>query len=198
MVENLAEAESFALYFSGSGASSSTPHLYISALATWPRKLGPCWGWKSRFPGIPGFTNASLGGTLLMTLNMNSIVLGVAVSPDGKHIVSGSDDNSVWVWDASTGAKLKELKGHTREVISVAFSPDGKHIVSGSFDKSVRMWDASTGSELKELKGHTDLVRSVAFSPNGTSANPDFCLDRVGASSANRGANQPGTNRHGV
>jgi WD40 repeat protein len=167
LAENLAEAESFALYFSGSGASSSTPHLYISALATWPRKLSPCWGWKSQFPGIPSFRNASQGSTLLMTLNVNSTVHTVAVSPDGKHIVSGLSDKSVWVWDASTGAELKKLKGHTNWVTSVAFSPDGKHIVSGSNDNSVQVWDMSTGSELKELKGHTYSVKSVAFSPDG-------------------------------
>jgi WD40 repeat protein len=59
--------------------------------------------------------------------------------------VSGSEDESVRVWDASTGLELKELNGHTGFVISVAFSRDGMHIVSGSYDKSVRVWDASTG-----------------------------------------------------
>ena len=142
MAENLAEAESFALYFSGSRASSSTPHLYISALATWPRKSSPCWEWKSRFPRIPGFTNALLGGTLLMTLNMNSAVYTVAVSPDGKHIVAGSYDNSVRVWDASTGSELKELNGHTNLVTSVVFSPDGNHIISGSYNNLAQVWDS--------------------------------------------------------
>ena len=42
-----------------SRASSSTPHLYISALATWPRNAEPCQGWRSHFSGIPRFTNAS-------------------------------------------------------------------------------------------------------------------------------------------
>jgi WD40 repeat protein len=46
--------------------------------------------------------------------------------------VSGLADNSVRVWDASTGAELKELKGHTDWVNSVAFSSDGTQIVSGS------------------------------------------------------------------
>jgi WD40 repeat protein len=78
-------------------------------------------------------------------------------------IVSGSDDNSVRVWDASTGAELKELKGHTRLGQSVAFSSDGTQIVSGSDDKSVRVWDASTGAELKELKGHTGSVNQLHF-----------------------------------
>jgi WD40 repeat protein len=74
----------------------------------------------------------------------------------------------VRVWDASTGAELKTLNGHTDAVWSVAFSSDGTRIVSGSFDNSVRVWDASTGAELKTLNGHTGYVSSVAFSSDGT------------------------------
>ena len=81
-------------------------------------------------------------------------VKSVAFSPDGKQIVSGSRDQTVRVWDASTGNNLKVLESHTDSVTSVAFSPNGKQIVSGSYDKSVRVWDASTGNELKVLKGH--------------------------------------------
>ncbi|EDR02514.1 uncharacterized protein LACBIDRAFT_295411 [Laccaria bicolor S238N-H82] len=94
-------------------------------------------------------------------------VTAVAVSPSGKQIVSGLEDKSVRVWDASMGDELKVLKGHTDLVRSIAFSPDGKQIVSGSNDESVRVWDASTGDKLKVLKGHTDSVISVAFSPDG-------------------------------
>jgi WD40 repeat protein len=93
-------------------------------------------------------------------------VNSVAFSPDGTRIVSGSSDKSVRVWDASTGAELKVLNGHTSAVYSVAFSPDGTRIVSGSSDNSVRVWDASTGAELKVLNGHTESVNSVAFSPD--------------------------------
>jgi len=72
------------------------------------------------------------------------------------------------VWDASTGAELKVLNGHTETVYTAAFSPNGTRIVSGSGDKSVRVWDASTGAELKVLNGHSSYVYSVAFSPDGT------------------------------
>jgi len=72
-----------------------------------------------------------------------SSVNSVVFSRDGMQIVSGSDDKSVRVWDASTGVELKQLKGHTDWVKSVAFSRDGMRIVSGSADESVRVWDLS-------------------------------------------------------
>jgi WD40 repeat protein len=85
--------------------------------------------------------DASTGEELKELKGHTDWVRSVAFSPDGKHIVSGSGDNSVRVWDASTGDKLKELKGHTNQVTSVAFSPDGKHIVSGLYDNSTWVWD---------------------------------------------------------
>ena len=59
-------------------------------------------------------------------------VTSVAFSPDGKRIVSGSEDKTVKVWDADKGQEILTLKGHTGTVTSVAFSPDGKRIVTGS------------------------------------------------------------------
>ena len=97
-------------------------------------------------------------------------VTSVSFSPDGARIVSGSDDSTVRVWDASTGALLHTLQGHTRDVMSVSFSPDGKRIVSGSYDKTMRVWDANPTSDkqcLVTLKGHRSSVNSVSFSPYG-------------------------------
>jgi WD40 repeat protein len=59
-------------------------------------------------------------------------VNSVAISRDGMRIVSGSYDKTVRMWDASTGAELNVLKGHTNWVNSVAISRDGMRIVSGS------------------------------------------------------------------
>jgi WD40 repeat protein len=94
-------------------------------------------------------------------------VTSVAFSPDGKQVVSGSNNRTVRLWDAVTGAALQTLKGHTNTVTSVAFSPDGKQVVSGSIDRMVRLWDAIIGAALQTLEGHTDWVRSVAFSSDG-------------------------------
>ena len=86
----------------------------------------------------------------------------VAFSHDGKQIVSGSDDKTIKIWDASSGACLKTLEGHSDWVRSVAFSHDGKQVVSGSGDKTIKIWDASSGACLKTLEaGRT--VYKVAF-----------------------------------
>ncbi|MHC4725359.1 MAG: protein kinase domain-containing protein, partial [Planctomycetota bacterium] len=104
----------------------------------------------------------------VMTLRGHSDeVHGMAVSPDGKRIVSGSVDKTVKVWDAATGAELITLRGHEGGINSVAFSQDGKRIVSGSEDKTIKIWDAATGAEVMTLRGHSDEVRGVAFGPDG-------------------------------
>ena len=69
----------------------------------------------------------------------------MAVSPDGRRIVSGSYDKTVAVWDLESGARLHELTGHQGGVSSVAVSPDGRRIVSGSGDKTVAVWDLESG-----------------------------------------------------
>src|SRR5262249_40117381 len=73
-----------------------------------------------------------------------SYVWSVAFSPDGKTLVSGSEDKTLILWDVATRQPLGQpLTGHTSYVRSVAFSPDGKTLVSGSGDKTLIWWDVS-------------------------------------------------------
>jgi WD40 repeat protein len=72
------------------------------------------------------------------------------------------------MWDASTGACLQTLEGHSGGVTSVAFSHDSTRLASASYDNTVKMWDASTGACLQTLEGHSGGVTSVAFSHDST------------------------------
>ena len=72
---------------------------------------------------------------------INCMVNAVAITPDGTKIVSGSSDNTIKVWDLSTGKDLLTLKGHKDIVDAVAITPDGTKIVSGSVDKTIKVWD---------------------------------------------------------
>ncbi|MFB2898496.1 caspase family protein, partial [Aerosakkonemataceae cyanobacterium BLCC-F50] len=92
-------------------------------------------------------------------------VYAVAFSPDGKTILSGSDDKTLKLWDTS-GKLLKTFTGHQGYVNAVAFSPDGKTILSGSDDKTLKLWDTS-GKLLKTFRGHQNSVNAVAFSADG-------------------------------
>ena len=94
-------------------------------------------------------------------------VRAVAVSPDGRFIVSGSDDRTVKVWEAESGRLLRSLEGHTDDVNAVAVSPDGRFIVSGSGDHTVKVWEAESRRLLRSLEGHMWSVDAVAVSPDG-------------------------------
>ena len=64
----------------------------------------------------------------------------MAFSPDGKTVLTGSDDKTARLWDAATGQPLGPPMKHQGAVRAVAFSPDGKTIVTGSDDKTARLW----------------------------------------------------------
>jgi WD40 repeat protein len=95
-------------------------------------------------------------------------VTAVAMTPDGKQIVSGSIDGTVRVWDLATGRTVHVLDVTAGDVWSVAVTPDGKRVISGSDDGIVQVWDLATGRRVAttccDLGG---TVRAVAVTPDG-------------------------------
>ncbi|CAE6540509.1 unnamed protein product [Rhizoctonia solani] len=79
-------------------------------------------------------------------------IYSVKFSRKGNHVVSGSRDKTVHIWDVHAQKSIfGPLKGHTSEVLSVAYSPDGTYIASASYDKAIRIWNTSTQPECTPL-----------------------------------------------
>jgi WD40 repeat protein len=86
----------------------------------------------------------------------------VAFSHDSTQLASASYDKTVKIWDASSGACLQTLAGHSDWVRTVAFSYDSTQLASTSDDSTVKIWDASSGACLQTLEGHSHDVKGLA------------------------------------
>ncbi|KAF8607918.1 hypothetical protein BDV93DRAFT_542055 [Ceratobasidium sp. AG-I] len=173
-VQELAlDAWGFALEFSTSPMSRSTPHIYMSALPFWPDHRPISTYYLPKMQGLSRLARTVTGKRKtapLAVCTTHSSVASVAYSFNSTRIVSGASDGTIQIWDADTGQPVGEpLEGHSGSVFAVTYSHDGTRIASGSADNTVRIWDAHTGEMVGEpLEGHTDWIRSVAYSPDST------------------------------
>ena len=71
-------------------------------------------------------------------------VQALAYTPDGRFLISTSDDRTVRVWDAVAGREVRSLDGHEDKVLSISISADGKRAVTASRDATAIIWDLST------------------------------------------------------
>src|SRR5678815_4140005 len=102
---------------------------------------------------------------------------GLAFTPDGRFLISGSLDQTVRVWEMASCKQVFELKGHKRSVAAIALSPNGRIVASAGGSQSypievadphqIRLWDIATGEQVAALSGHNEDVSSLAFSPDG-------------------------------
>lgn len=103
----------------------------------------------------------------------SSWVDAVAISKDGQILVSGSYDNTIKLWDLTTGKSVHTLVGHSSTVHSVAISADKKTVVSGSDDGTIKVWNVATGELIRTVKDSgserntTTKVQSVSISQDG-------------------------------
>jgi serine/threonine protein kinase/WD40 repeat protein len=94
----------------------------------------------------------------------------IAVTPDGKHAVTGATGGAVCVWSIATGKLVRQFEEHVATVYGAAISAKGNVALTGGRHGIGRLWNPSTGEELMQLTGHRSWVRCVAISPDGKRA----------------------------
>ena len=98
------------------------------------------------------------------------IALDVALSPDGRQLLTGSQDKMARLWDLAAGqARLPVLGGHASSVQSVGFSPDGRQALTASQNGDVRLWSGTPRDGIQSaavLAGHAHLG-GAAFTADG-------------------------------
>jgi WD40 repeat protein len=128
-------------------------------------------------PTIQAAQDQPLPLLMLDTGGHMALINGLAFTPDGKQLVSSSDDKVIRVWDWRAGKTIRTIRGQVGsgdegKIYAMALSPDGRWLAAGgSFGKSqiedIRLYDFVTGKVAALLKGHTNAVTGLAFSPDG-------------------------------
>jgi WD40 repeat protein len=91
--------------------------------------------------------------------------VALAVSPDGRRLLSWSEDRTLRLWEVETGRELRKLAAPAVGASGV-FSPDGKKVLTFGDDGILRLWETDTGKPLLRLEGHTAPCTGT-FSPDG-------------------------------
>ncbi len=106
-------------------------------------------------------------------------VLSVALSSDGKYLVSGSADRTVKLWSVENQSLVHTFKDHQSAVNSVAFSPDGNYLVSGSDDKTVKLWRGTDWQDWLKVGCERIRLHSVLVSrkTNSAQAAANTCIE---------------------
>lgn len=90
-------------------------------------------------------------------------VLSVAVSADGKRVLSGSEDKTARVWEMATGKEVRALTS-SGMVFCVAFSSDGNQALSSTLG-SATLWNLRSGKEVQEFEGGETWMEAALFRP---------------------------------
>ena len=102
-----------------------------------------------------------------------AVVWKVLFTPDGKELISVSDDKTIRFWDVASGEPIRVLRppigpGLEGELFAAALSPDGRTLAVGGYGLkdafgSIYLISTTTGRIERVLKGHTGTIDSLAF-----------------------------------
>ncbi|MFA7158472.1 MAG: hypothetical protein WC299_04145, partial [Kiritimatiellia bacterium] len=162
-----------------------------NTLRVWDLKSGQCLHTLKGHVGslCRGFLRMDDDGNIIALSYQEAVknrprgVLSVSITPDGRRAVSGSDYNTIQVWDLENGICLRTLesdhrgllgssldKSSRRAILSISVTPDGRRAVLGSDDHTMQVWDLESGACLLTLKGHNEAVKSVSVTADGRRA----------------------------
>jgi WD40 repeat protein len=173
-LKRVLDAESSAFYRFGGEAR---PALFLQQLANRAATLGFSQLQESARRrlaegGLPHF--AQLWRTQRASPELARTLVGhrdwvnqIALTPDGRRIVTASEDGSVAVWDLTTGRLIERLTGHEGAVRAVDVLGDGGRVLSGGEDGTLRLWDLATSRELHVVSAHEGEVQAVTAYPEG-------------------------------
>ena len=135
--------------------------------ATWPRLWSITSGALGR---IASARSVACSAAWLSDLIANTsawMINSVEFSPDGRLLLTASDDKTARVWNARTGDPVGFVMQHADRVNSAQFSPNGKWVVTASADNAARLWPVQTGRSVGEALRFDKAVRFASFSPDG-------------------------------
>jgi len=114
------------------------------------------------------------GGAKASTATEDRVLLGhtgpvyaVGFTRDGRHVITGSTDTTLRLWDVASGACRATLMGHRDAVYALAVTPDSRLAVSGSEDESLRIWELASGTCRTVMTGHNSSVCAVSVASDG-------------------------------
>ena len=115
----------------------------------------------------PGSGSVATGASVGSPLRHHGIVYFAAFSPEGRRVVTTSEDGTARIWDVATCQPLGPPLVHQGSVVHATFSSDGRRAATASSVGSALVWDATTGAMLTPPLAHRGSVSHVSFSPDG-------------------------------
>jgi len=111
-------------------------------------------------------TDRTNHSSTLVPLRLAGPTSPVALSDDGRNLISADESGSIQVWDLPAG-KIKRTINAGLKVTAVAIDDSGQTLAFAQADRSIVLWDLKTSGPLGELKKHEDVINALVFSPDG-------------------------------
>jgi guanine nucleotide-binding protein subunit beta-2-like 1 protein len=111
----------------------------------------------------------SIGKPFRSLKGHNHFVSCLAITADNKHVLSGSWDKTLRLWDLATFKTKQVFTGHTKDVLSCAWSSDGRIIYSGSMDKTVKIWNVQGKNQhtCNDFNGWVSSIKNIKQGKDG-------------------------------